>query len=175
MRADETAEFTAFVRARSGALFRTAVLLTGERGQAEDLLQSTLERVCKHWRKVSRADSPEAYARRILVNLIHDRGRSRRGRIEVPLDEQDFAPPDPRDPYHRLAVRDELLHVLHSLPVSMRAVLVLRYFDDLPDPDIATALGITESTVRSQAARGLAKMRAAAGRRPIESPHGGGQ
>jgi RNA polymerase sigma-70 factor (sigma-E family) len=179
MRAEETAEFTAFVRARSGALFRTAILLTGERAQAEDLLQSTLERVCKHWRRVSRADSPEAYARRILVNLVHDRGRRRRRGVEVPWDGHDVAagpdPHDPRDPYHRLAVRDELLRVLRSLPVNMRTVLVLRYFDDLPDPDIAAALGIAESTVRSQAARGLAKMRVAAGGRTIESPHGGGQ
>ncbi|MFI1095959.1 sigma factor [Streptomyces sp. NPDC020917] len=86
MRPDDLAEFSAFVRARSGALFRTAVLLTGERGQAEDLVQSTLERLCRHWRTVSRAQAPEAYARRVLVNLVYDRHRLRRAAgTEVPL------------------------------------------------------------------------------------------
>ena len=178
MRTDEAADFTAFVRARSGALFRTAILLTGERPPAEDLVQATLERVCRHWHKVSRADSPEAYARRILVNLANDRWRRRRGGVEIPLDirDHDNEPSGGTDAYQRVAVRDELLCRLRALPPNMRTVLVLRYFDDLSDPEIAAAMGTTESTVRSQAARGLAKLRALSSEASaVNSPQGGAQ
>lgn len=174
MHADEVADFSAFVRARSGALFRTAVLLTGERGAAEDLVQSTLERVCRHWRSVSRANFPEAYARRILVNLVYDGGRRRRGRREVPLDDHAGSARElPRDPYQQVLFRDQLMRVLRTLPVNMRTVLVLRYFDDLPDAEIADVLGVSESTVRSQAARGLAKLRATMAGDTLPSPQGG--
>jgi RNA polymerase sigma-70 factor (sigma-E family) len=173
MRAEEVTEFSAFVTARSGALFRTAVLLTGDRQAAEDLVQSTLERVCRHWRSVRRAESPEAYARRVLVNLVHDRGRRRGRRPEVLLAESaDGLAPGP-DPYQQVLRRDELVRALRTLPSSMRTVLVLRYFDDLPDAEIAAALRISESTVRSQAARGLAKLRAATGRPAAASSKGG--
>ncbi|MEV6010042.1 SigE family RNA polymerase sigma factor [Streptomyces sp. NPDC051976] len=172
MRAEEVADFTAFVRARSGSLFRTAILLTGERGAAEDLVQSTLERVCRHWRKVVRADAPEAYARRILVNLHHDGGRRARRRpaeLALPEDAGDPAP----DPYRKVLVRDELLRVLRTLPPSMRTVLVLRYFDDAADAEIAAALGVSESTVRSQAARGLARLRTAVDGHTVRPGQGG--
>ena len=172
MRPDDMAEFSAFVRARSGALFRTAVLLTGERGQAEDLVQSTLERLCRHWRTVSRAQAPEAYARRVLVNLVYDRHRTRRAAgAEVPLPHDD--PASQHDAYQQIVSRDELMRGLRALPVNMRTVLVLRYFDDMADAEIAAALGIRESTVRSQAARGLAKLRAAAADKAA-GPTGGG-
>ncbi|MBY8880882.1 SigE family RNA polymerase sigma factor [Actinacidiphila acidipaludis] len=172
MRPDDLAEFSAFVRARSAALFRTAFLLTGERGQAEDLVQSALERLCRHWRTVGRAQAPEAYARRVLVNLVYDRHRSRRrSGTEVPLD--DGGPASGFDAYQQILSRDELMRGLRALPVNMRTVLVLRYFDDMTDAEIATALGIRASTVRSQAARGLAKLRAAAQDRTA-GPAGGG-
>jgi RNA polymerase sigma-70 factor (sigma-E family) len=170
MRPDELTEFSAFVRARSGALFRTAVLLTGDRGQAEDLVQSALERLCRHWRTVSRAQAPEAYARRVLVNLVHDRHRprSRAGR-EVPLPGGLAAQ---HDAYQQVLSRDELMRGLRALPVNMRTVLVLRYYDDMADAEIAAVLGVRESTVRSQAARGLAKLRAAAeGARTARDAH----
>ncbi|SEO63255.1 SigE family RNA polymerase sigma factor [Actinacidiphila rubida] len=173
MRPDDVAEFSAFVRARSGALFRTAVLLTGDRGQAEDLVQSTLERLCRHWRTVSRAQAPEAYARRVLVNLVYDRHRlRRRAGTEVLLG--DSGPPSPgSDAYQQILSRDELMRGLRALPVSMRTVLVLRYFEDLADTEIAALLGIRESTVRSQAARGLGKLRARAGDKAAGPTRGG--
>jgi RNA polymerase sigma-70 factor (sigma-E family) len=172
MRPDDLAEFSAFVRARSGALFRTAILLTGERGQAEDLVQSTLERLCRHWRTVSRAEAPEAYARRVLVNLVYDRHRlRRRAATEVPLTGNNL--PSGFDAYQQVLSRDELMRGLRALPVNMRTVLVLRYFDDMPDAEIAAALGVRESTVRSQAARGLAKLRTATHDRTA-GPTGGG-
>ena len=172
MRPDDLAEFSAFVRARSAALFRTAVLLTGERGQAEDLVQSTLERLCRHWRTASRAQAPEAYARRVLVNLVYDRHRlRRRAATEVPPDGSD--PASGCDAYQQIVSRDELMRGLRALPVNMRTVLVLRYFDDMADAEIAAALGIRESTVRSQAARGLAKLRAATPDRTAGPTRGG--
>ncbi|MFC7220944.1 SigE family RNA polymerase sigma factor [Streptomyces polyrhachis] len=157
MRAADTADFADFVTARAGVLFRTALLLTGDRDRADDLVQSTLEKVYRNWRKVSAADSPEAYARRILVNLAKDGWRGRKGELPL-LEDRRVAP----DPYGPLTLRDELLRALRALPYGMRAVLVLRYFEDRPDEEIAELLGVAPATVRSQAARGLQKLRAAA-------------
>ncbi|NML50095.1 SigE family RNA polymerase sigma factor [Streptomyces sp. R302] len=175
MRDADVAAFTAFVEARSAALFRTALLLTGDRHLADDLVQSTLEKVCRNWRRVRAADSSEAYARRILVNLAHDRWRGRRGPSEVPLDDGiggGSAAPYV-DPYKELDVRDELMRTLHTLPAGMRTVLVLRYFEDLDDAEIGALLDVSPSSVRSQAARGLAKLRSAAGRRSSGARSGG--
>ncbi|WP_435190054.1 SigE family RNA polymerase sigma factor [Streptomyces sp. bgisy126] len=171
MRDADVPAFTAFVEARSAALFRTALLLTGERHLADDLVQSTLERVCRQWRRVRAADSPEAYVRRILVNLAHDRRRKLRGTSEVPLD--DGIRGGSVDPYKELDVRDELMRTLHTLPVGMRTVLVLRYFEDLDDAEIGTLMDVSPSSVRSQAARGLAKLRSAAGRQSSGARSGG--
>ncbi|WP_234443883.1 SigE family RNA polymerase sigma factor [Streptomyces sp. NRRL B-24484] len=164
-----------FVEQRSAALFRTAYVLTGHREMAEDLLQEALERACRHWNRVAVADSPEAYVRRIVVNLANDRWRSlRRGgeHADVDLD----ARPDARDPYRAVEVRDELLQALHALPIGMRTVVVLRYLHDLDDLEIAETLGVSPGTVRSQLARGLAKLRAraAADTHPAALPHFGG-
>jgi RNA polymerase sigma-70 factor (sigma-E family) len=153
---EEESEFAAFVHARSAVLYRTAVLLTGSRDAADDLVQGTLERVCRHWRRARVADSPEAYARRVLVNLANDRWRGLRRRREVVLE---LDPTETADPFGTLHERDALVRELHRLPQGMRTVLVLRYFEDLADESIADLLGITPATVRSQAARGLAKLR----------------
>jgi RNA polymerase sigma-70 factor (sigma-E family) len=151
-------EFGEFVAARSAALFRTAVLLTGDRHAADDLVQSTLEKACRRWSRVRRAASPDAYVRRILVNLANDRWR-RHGRAqELPLVDDR---PDGADPYQQTDQRDQLVRALHTLPIGMRTVLVLRYFDDLSDADIADLMGVSAATVRSQAARGLARLRTA--------------
>ncbi|MBC9711889.1 SigE family RNA polymerase sigma factor [Streptomyces sp. TRM66268-LWL] len=181
MRAADVPAFTAFVQARSSALFRTALLLTGERHLADDLVQSTLEQVCRHWRRVRSADAPEAYARRILVNLANDRWRRLRGRAEIPLDEgigsdgtgRGAEPYGGTDPYKGLHVRDELMRVLGTLPVGMRTVLVLRYFEDLSDAEIARLMDISASSVRSQAARGLAKLRSTIDPQPARASSGG--
>jgi RNA polymerase sigma-70 factor (sigma-E family) len=176
MRPAEVAEFTAFVQGRSASLFRTALLLTGRQDLADDLVQSTLEKTCKHWGRVGRADSPESYARRILVNLANDRWRGLRGRSEVPLDDADDhrAAPAVGDPIGQLVLRDQLMRVLHTLPVNMRTVLVLRYFDDLSDESIADLMNVATSTVRSQAARGLAKLRTAVAETEKHGPEGRG-
>ncbi|MBD0673623.1 SigE family RNA polymerase sigma factor [Streptomyces sp. CBMA156] len=171
MRTADVPAFTAFVHARSPALFRTALLLTGERHVADDLVQSTLEQVCRHWRRIRSADAPEAYARRILVNLVNDRWRKLRGRVEVPLD--DGIGDGYVDPYKGLVVRDELMRELQCLPVGMRTVLVLRYFEDLDDAEIGHLMNISAGSVRSQAARGLSKLRSAVDARALPTPSGG--
>lgn len=167
MRTADVPDFTAFVQARSSALFRTALLITGERHVADDLVQSTLEQVCRHWRKVRSADAPEAYARRILVNLANDRWRKLRWRAEVPLD--DGIGGGQVDPYKGLVVRDELMRELQSLPVGMRTVLVLRYFEDLDDAEISRLMNISAGSVRSQIARGLGKLRSTVGTQALRA------
>jgi RNA polymerase sigma-70 factor (sigma-E family) len=149
-------EFEDFVAHRSAALFRGAYVLTGSREAAEDLVQETLERTCRRWRKVAATESPEAYVRRIMVNLANDRWRRFR-RSKLP-DVADQAPAP--DEYARLDSRDQLIRALRQLPMGMRTVVVLRYFHDMPDTEIAADLGISPATVRSQLARGLDKLRA---------------
>ncbi|MGV9267103.1 SigE family RNA polymerase sigma factor [Kitasatospora sp. NPDC003701] len=157
-------DFTDFVHRRSAALFRTAHLLTGDRDLAEDLVQEALEKACRHWKRVSAADSPEAYVRRMVVNLANDRWR-RRGRAgeRAPADLDGLAAPG-GDPYRAVDLRDELIRALHTLPIGMRSVVVLSYLHDLDDRQIGEILNISPGTVRSQLARGLAKLRTATAR-----------
>jgi RNA polymerase sigma-70 factor (sigma-E family) len=152
-------EFTEFVRGRSTALLRTAVLLAGgDRGHAEDLLQGVLERMYVRWDRISGA--PEAYARRALVNAATNRWRGRRRRPELPLAEDR---PAPADGPAAVDLRDALVRALLTLPPRQRAVLVLRYFDDMTEADVADLLDCSVGTVKSQASRGLARLRAEAG------------
>jgi RNA polymerase sigma-70 factor (sigma-E family) len=149
-------DFPDFVAARSAALFRGALVLTGNRDAAEDLVQETLERACRKWRTIAAKDAPDAYVRRIMVNLANDRWR--RYRRTVPRQDGDDAAA-PGDEYGRVDSRDQLVRALQSLPMRMRTVVVLRYFHDLSDAEIAADLGISPSTVRSQLARGIEKLR----------------
>ena len=145
--------FEEFVYARSGSLLRTALLLTGQnRAEAEDLLQLALERAYRHWPRVCRSGEPERYVRGILANASADRWRRLARRAERPLS----APgADPALPDHSAVVadRDYLLRALAALPPRQRAVLVLRYFDDLSEAETAQMLGCSLGTVKSQAAR----------------------
>ena len=156
-------EFEEFVTARSAALFRTAVLLTGNRQEAQDLVQSALERACRHWERVAAAEQPEAYVRRILVNSLKDRWRARRRIVEVSFDDARPAPRSGPSPYRQVELRRTMIAALQKLPVGMRSVLVLRYFEDLTEAEIAHTLNCSAGTVKSQAARGLTRLRAALG------------
>ena len=150
-------DFRAFVERQWGPLTRTAYLLTGDRGYAEDLVQAALEKTHRKWDRVARMDSPVAYVRRAMVNTAVS-WRRRRRVSEVPLltgDDQAGA-----DPYGRVEQRQQVLAALRELPPRMRAVLVLRYFEDLSESDIADALGCSVGTVKSQASRGLDRLRA---------------
>jgi len=148
-------DFVSFVRARSAALVRSATLLVGDAHEAEDLVQAALEKACRRWESIRRSASPEAYVRRIVVNLANDRWSRIKRRPEVTIGHSDA----PVEPYTQVDLRDLLIRGLFRLPIGMRSVLVLRYFDGVDDDEIGTMLGINAASVRSQAARGLAKLR----------------
>ena len=150
--------FEDFVRARSDSLLRTALLLTGQRrAEAEDLLQVALERAYRHWPRICR-DGPERYVRRILASASADRWRRLARRPEQAMSAVRGGPVV-ADRSGQIADRDYLLRALAGLPPRQRAVLVLRYFDDLSEAETAAMLGCSLGTVKSQAARGLARLR----------------
>lgn len=158
MNAKERQQFEEFMTSRWPSLVRLAFGLTGDRWLAEDLAQSALASAYASWWRVRRADDPDAYVRRILINA--SKSRWRRGRVT----EQQVAPAevaDPAaDPAAAIGERSALLKALGTLPPRQRAVVVLRYWEDLSDAQAAALLGCSASTVRSQAARALAKLRA---------------
>jgi len=149
-------DFQAFVERQWAPLMRTAYLLTGDRGHAEDLVQAALEKTHRRWDRVARMESPAAYVRRTMVNTAVS-WRRRRRVSEVPLLPGDG--PHADDPYGRIDQRQQVLAVLRELPPKMRAVLVLRYFEDLSEADTADALGCSIGTVKSQTSRGLERLR----------------
>lgn len=155
-RADDA--FEEFVRARSAHLFRLALVLTGwDRAAAEDVLQTALERAYRRRRQLFRHGSAEPYVRRVVVNAAVDWRRVRHRRAEQPLDvASDPAMPDQTG---QVADRDVLVRALAALAPKQRAVLVLRYWEDVPDAEIAAVLNCGEGTVRSQASRALARLR----------------
>jgi RNA polymerase sigma-70 factor (sigma-E family) len=152
---DDSADFSAFATSRWPGLVRLAFGLTGDRWLAEDLAQTTLARAYVAWRRVSRADDPDAYLRRILINASNRRFRRRRV-TEQPGDPPEMSVEDPAD---LVGERSALLAALRQLPPGQRAVIVLRYWQDLTDAQIAAALGCSPGTVRSQLSRALAKLR----------------
>ncbi|WP_326562942.1 SigE family RNA polymerase sigma factor [Micromonospora sp. NBC_01796] len=157
MNAELEREFTDFVETRSHSLFRTALALTGHRQQAEDLLQTVLARGVRHWGRI-RTGNPEAYLRTALYREQTSWWRSVRRRREVSIERV----PEVRAPGDDSATVDlhlTLRRALARLAPKHRAVLVLRYFEDRPDSEIALILSCTESTVRSQHARALARLR----------------
>jgi RNA polymerase sigma-70 factor (sigma-E family) len=151
------ADFTDFVTHRAPALLRTAYLLCGgDHGAAEDLLQEVLERAYRRWRRIE--DKPEPYLRAALANAAANRWRTRSRRVsEVPLEE---AIPATRTGHEQQIVdHDQVARALRVLPPRMRAVLVLRFFDDMSEADVAKALRCSVGTVKSQTSRGLARLR----------------
>lgn len=156
---EDEAAFDEFLAARSTALVRTAVLVCGASvHDAEDLAQGALEKVYRHWPRI-RHDNPEAYARRVVVNAAISRSRRRKVIQEITF----ARPPETAAPQFDLDLRDALVEELRRLPARMRAVVVLRYWEDLSEIETASLLGCSVGTVKSQAARGLARMRARIG------------
>ncbi|GAA2133804.1 SigE family RNA polymerase sigma factor [Kitasatospora kazusensis] len=150
-------EFQAFAATAWPRLLRTAFLLAGDQYTAEDLVQSTLERAYVAWGKVKRADDPYAYVRRILFNQ-----HARRFRRRLP-EQLVTAVPDHagRDSFAQSDERGALLAALGTLPSGQRQAVVLRYWEDLSESQAALAMGCSVGTVKSQASKGLAKLRAA--------------
>ncbi len=150
---DRAVSFEHFVAARSGQLLRTAYLLTGDHQLAEDLLQTALTKAWFVWARIDR--SPEPYVRKILLNQYVS-GWRRRCIGEVPTE---LLPEDGTDVVAYPDARQDLRSALARLPKRQRAVVVLRYFEDLSEADTARALGCSVGTVKSQAAKALAKLR----------------
>ena len=148
--------FTGFVRTHTPALLRTAYLLTGTSGAAEELVQDTLVRLYPKWSKVEAAELPLAYVRRSLVNVYVNQHRRQRREVVLELVPESV---DRSDANARIDDRDEVWAMLRTLPDRQRAALVLRYFHDLPDDQIARALECRVGTVRSLVSRGLAALR----------------
>jgi RNA polymerase sigma-70 factor (sigma-E family) len=148
-------DFDDFVRRASARLMRTSFLLARDRGHAEDLLQEALVRTARHWRTARTA--PEAYTRRVIVNLATDSWRARQRRpAEVSLpDSVADVPGTEAWPGDRLAI----LGALRQLPYQQRAVAVLRYWEGASVAETATLLGISEGTVKSYASRAIARLR----------------
>ena len=147
------AEFAEFVNAASPSLSWTAYLLTGDRDAAADLVQEALIRTYLAWRKVRDGDAT-AYARRTVVNLNIDQWRRR-----TPTPSEHVDRPDRRTPERTVDDRDQLVRMLADLPGQQRRVLILRYFNDLPEAEVAKILGISVGAVKSSASRGLANLR----------------
>ena len=152
--------FEELVAARSGPLLSMARGLVRTDADAEDLVQDVLARALAKWDRVSAAGDPAAYVNRMLVNAAMSWWR-RGARREQPT--EDGAVPDLAAPDATAGVddRDALLAALRRLPPRHRAVLVLRYYEGLPDHDIAVLLDMAQATVRSSASRGLIALRRA--------------
>lgn len=153
----EPVGFRDYVVGRQRALLRTARMLTGDKETAEDLVQATLARVWPHWQRVARDGDPDAYVRRALVNTYSSWWR-RKWRGEMPTSQ----PPETTaltDQFAQADLSDALRRLLPSLPPRQRAVLVLRYYDDLTEAATAEALGCSVGTVKSQTSKALARLR----------------
>jgi len=156
MDADDERDFRQFVAARGNALFHAAELLTGQHEAAEDLLQTALSKTASRWRKL---DQPEAYLRKVMYHQQVARWRllswgRERSTAELP----EVA--ERHDATAAADLRLSLAGALQRLPARQRAVVVLRFYHDLSDPEIAATLGISAGTVRNTTHKGLARLRA---------------
>jgi RNA polymerase sigma-70 factor (sigma-E family) len=148
--------FGDYVRARGGALLRAAQALTGNRADAEDLVQATLVKTYQSWNKITDPAALDTYVRRVMINT-HISGWRRRRIDEYPTDELPDSPADDQTPdsdMHELVQR-----AVDRLPRRMRAAVMLRYYDDMSEPEVAAALGVSVGTVKSTVARAVAKLR----------------
>lgn len=154
---EEPEGFRDYVAARQRTLLRTAWMLTGNQHTAEDLVQATLERVWPRWQRVTRDGDPDPYVRRVMINT-YSSWWQRKWRGEQPTsDLPEAASGD--DGFAQADLADALRRIMPTLTVRQRAVLVLRYYDDLTEAATAQALGCSVGTVKSQTAKALARLR----------------
>ncbi|MCD4524653.1 SigE family RNA polymerase sigma factor [Nocardioides sp. cx-173] len=154
--ADRDEEFAAYLNARQPQLLRTAYLLTGDRHQAEDVLQTSLAKLYLAWDKVRDRGSVDAYVRRIMVNennSLWRRGWKRREFAAETIPDRAVS-----DAYDE-GLSSALWDVVQTLPQKARAVVVLRYYEQLTEAETADILGISVGTVKSQCSRALAALR----------------
>lgn len=151
-------DFEAWAVARAAKLHRTAYLLCGDWHAAQDLVQEALARTAVAWTRIQRLDNPDAYVRRILINQTRQRWRLRRTH-ELPTGRSLDAGVD--DGAAERAERDAVVAALRLLPARQRAVVVLRYFEQLSVEETAQALGCSDGTIKSQTSRALKTLRTA--------------
>ena len=152
----DSMELEQFIAVRAEHLMRTATLLAGSREAGEDLLQTALERLVPRWRSLN--GDPEGYVRRTMANLAVDGYRRRATwQRKLPLLRAGSARPD--DPMAAVDLRDALVRAVLQLPPRQRAVLVLRYWEQMSEAEAAAELGWPEGTVKSATARGLRRLR----------------
>lgn len=163
-------DFADFVHGRTAALLRFAYLLTGDSHLAEDLVQEALARTHRHWSSIVREDGPEPYVRKaILRQYLSWRRRKSAGELPI-ADVPDRPAPDELE--SRVVEADEMWAMLGTLSRAQRAVMILRYYEDLPDGDIARLLNCSPATVRVHAFNALGKLRVVL--RPAERSGGRG-
>lgn len=155
------AEYADFVRARGTALLRTAHLLAATPAQAEDLLQISLTKTYLAWTRLRDPAAAEAYTRRVLANTSISWWRQKLNRLERPTE----VLPDRgvEHPAADLAERAAMMDALRRISPQQRAVLVLRYYEDMSEAQIAATLGLSTGSVKSHASRGLARLRSLLG------------
>jgi RNA polymerase sigma-70 factor (sigma-E family) len=146
--------FGEYVRSRSHALLRAAQSMTGNRADAEDLLQATLVKAYQSWDRVDDQAALDTYVRRVMANT-HISGWRRRRVDEYPTDEL----PDSVTAEDSTKDSDVVQRAIDRLPRQMRAAVMLRFYDDLTEPEVAAALGVSVGTVKSTVARAVAKLR----------------
>src|SRR5262245_48110439 len=152
-------EFETWLVAREPALQRTAHLLTGDVHSAQDLVQTTLAKLYLRWDRVRNADNIYAYARTALVNEFRTSWRRPLRRVEQVVEEVPDRPAADVPPYD--GTREAVWRFVCSLPPKQRAVVVLRFYEQLTEAEIADLMGISVGTVKSQSSRALAALRAA--------------
>ncbi|HEX3005713.1 MAG TPA: SigE family RNA polymerase sigma factor [Angustibacter sp.] len=156
----ESLDFQEVVVARRAAWLRVAWLLCGDAATAEDLVQTALERTARHWGRITRSGDPEAYVRRAIYSAHVSRWRWHRSRPpESALPGDDASLPARRGPEDDVTTRVTLRAALDRLTPKQRAVLVLRYYEDLTEPQVAQVLGVGVGTVKSQARHALRRLR----------------
>ena len=165
--ASKAEQYTTYVDEAWPRLFRTAYALTGDYDEAEDLLQSALTKVFVSWGRVQRASSPDAYVRRILVNQLISWRRRPATHAEHPT----AFPPERRTdgPEAHITETSAMWQALAELPPRQRAVVVLRYYEDLSEREIADLLSIAPGTVKSQCSAALGKLRTTLDHDPVSS------
>lgn len=154
--ASEDADFREFVSSRGRALLRSAYLLTGNLADAEDLVQSALAKTYQAWNRIEDRKALDGYVRRAMVNT-HISWWRRHRVDEYPTDE---IPDQPAaDTSGNSELRDTLQRAIDRLPQRMRAAVVLRYFEDMTEAEVADVLGVSQGTVKSTVSRAVAKLR----------------